>query len=74
MMDISWQEGFLIRVRVEVGTATVSANREGLLSLAAQLAALAEQPAGSHIHLDEYNALEVGSNELIIEKTKSSSA
>jgi hypothetical protein len=29
---------------------------------------LAEESSGSHIHLDEYNALEEGSVELIIEK------
>ena len=43
-------------------------DKEGLLSLQQQLAALAEETPGSHIHYDEYNSLEEGSSELIIEK------
>ncbi len=66
---IEWTEGAELRVRVEDGAAVVSANREGLLSLAKQLAALAEASPGSHIHYDEYNSLEAGSAELIVEKT-----
>ena len=33
-MKIKWTDGFRISVRTEDGTAAVSANREGLLSLA----------------------------------------
>lgn len=69
-MEIQWADGFEIRVKVEAGCALVSANREGLLSLAGILTALAgEETPGTHIHLDAYNALEEGSDELIIEKT-----
>ncbi len=68
MTEIEWAEGFVLRVTLRGGEATVSANREGLLSLAKQLAALAEAPPGSHIHYDEFNALEEGSAELIVEK------
>ena len=50
------------------GEATLSANREGLLSLSRILADLAKEPPGSHIHLDAYNSLEDGSAELIVEK------
>ena len=67
-MTINWVDGFEIRVSVEHGEAVISANKEGLLSLAQQLTALAEETAGSHIHYDEYNALEEGSAELTIEK------
>ncbi len=67
-MDIEWKEGFEISVRIERGAAVISANREGLLSLAAQLAALAEEAPGSHIHYDEWDSLENGSAELIVEK------
>ena len=67
-MTINWVDGFEIRVNVEHGEAVISANKEGLLSLAQQLTALAEETAGSHIHYDEYNALEEGSAELTIEK------
>lgn len=67
-MTINWVDGFEIRVSVEHNEAVISANKEGLLSLAQQLTALAEETAGSHIHYDEYNALEEGSAELTIEK------
>ena len=67
-MTISWVDGFEIRVSADKGQAVISANQEGLLSLARQLTALAGEAAGSHIHYDEYNALEEGSAELTIEK------
>ena len=70
-MDMEWVDGFTIRVRSDSdGTVVVSANREGLLSLARQLTALADADAGSHIHYDEYNSLEEGSSQMIIEKTE----
>lgn len=68
-MIIDWIEGFEIKVRIENGAAVISANREGMLSLAAQLSALANAENGDHIHYDEYNSLEAGSSELIIERT-----
>ena len=68
-MEIQWVEGFEIRVRIVSGAAVVSANREGLLSLSGQLAALAEAAPGSHIHYDEFDSLEDGSGELIVELT-----
>lgn len=67
-MDLVWEEGFQIDVRVGNGTAEIRANREGLVSLANHLKALADEPAGSHIHLDRWNALEDGSAELILER------
>ncbi len=67
-MDLVWEEGFQIDVRTESGAAVIRANREGLLSLANHLRALAGEPAGSHIHLDQWNALEDGSVELILER------
>ena len=69
-MHLHWVDGFGIRVRIENGSAVVTANREGLLSLANHLAGLAEEPPGSHIHLDEHNALEDGSAELILERAE----
>ena len=68
-MDIEWEDGFTIKVRIDDGsTVVISANREGLLSLARQLTAMANAENGSHIHYDEYNSLEEGSHEMIIEK------
>ena len=67
-MECRWEEGFAIRVRAGDGAAVISANREGLISLANILTALAEEPPGSHVHLDASNSLEDGSAELIIER------
>lgn len=64
-MKIEWIDGFEIRVSIASGGAVISANKEGLLSLAKQLTALAEETPGSHIHYDENNSLEEGSAELI---------
>ena len=68
MQTMEWVDGFQIRVRIEAGVPMISANREGLLSLANHLRRMAEQPGREHIHLDQYNSLEEGSAELIIEK------
>ena len=66
-MDVLWVNGYEIKVtRTETET-VVSANREGLLSLSNILTALANEPPGSHLHLDESNALEDGSLPLILE-------
>ena len=68
-MVIEWEDGFEITVSIDSGKAVISANKEGLLSLAKQLAALAEDSPGSHIHYDEDNSLDTGSDELKIKKT-----
>ena len=65
-MSIEWVDGFEIRVSILNNAAVISANREGLLSLAKQLTALAVEMPGSHIHYDEYNSLEDGSAELTV--------
>ena len=67
-MRIEWVDKSEIRVSIENGEAVISANKEGLISLANQLRALANEDIGSHIHYDEYNSLEDGSSKLIIEK------
>ena len=67
-MRIEWIEGFEIRVTSEHKETVITANREGLLSLARQLTALAGQPPGSHLHYDQHNSLEEGSSELIVVK------
>jgi hypothetical protein len=69
-MKLKWEEGFLITVATGNNSATISANKEGLLSLANHLLALSEEKAGCHIHLDAYNALEDNSANLIIEKVE----
>ncbi|MBQ1422570.1 MAG: hypothetical protein IIY97_07375 [Firmicutes bacterium] len=67
-MKIEWIDGSKIRVNNDNDEVVISANREGLLSLAGQLNALAEGAPGDHIHYDENNSLEEGSAELIIER------
>ncbi len=67
-MDLHWTEGFSITVRNENGAVVISANPEGLCSLANHLLTLAEESCGAHLHLDENNALEDGSVELVLER------
>lgn len=68
-MDVKWIDGFDITVTAGDHEVVISANKEGLMSLADQLAAMAQESPGSHIHYDEYNSLNEGSAELIIVKT-----
>ena len=67
-MKIDWIDGFKIMVSVENNEIVISANKEGMMSLAKQLTELAEGAPGDHIHYDEHNSLEDGSKELIIER------
>lgn len=67
-MNFDWIAGFTVRVAADGACTVISANREGLLSLANHLRALADEPAGAHIHLDEHNSLDEGSCELVIER------
>ncbi len=69
-MKTEWTDGFRISVNFDKNGVTISANREGLLSLAGQLRALAEGMPGDHIHYDEYNSLEEGSAEMIVERVE----
>ncbi len=68
-MEIEWVEGFKITVNTcDNGEVIISANKEGLLSLAGQMEALAKGMPGDHIHYDEYDSLEEGSPDMIIER------
>ena len=67
-MKIVWEDNFKIKSTVNENSIIISANKEGLLSLARHLTALAESASGDHIHYDEYNSLEEGSTEVVIEK------
>lgn len=70
-IQFEWERGFVIRVDFDSDEIVIRANSEGLNSLAKQLLTLAQEnvPFGSHIHLDEYNSLESGSIDLIVEKS-----
>ena len=65
-----WEEGFEIEHKIQDGVAIIKANKAGLISLANHLLNLAQDSysQGYHFHLDDYNCLEEGSNELIIER------
>ena len=65
-MEVKWEDGFTIEVKEEKGTVVISANKEGLKSLAGQFIELAEGRPGDHIHYDEYNSLEEGSAQMIV--------
>ena len=67
-MKMEWIDGFEIKAVAKNGEIVISANREGLLSLAMHLAVLADGMTGDHIHYDEYNSLAAGSTEMIIER------
>ena len=67
-MKVDWVDGSTIKTEAVGGEFVISANREGMLSLAKQLTALAEGVPGDHIHYDEHNSLEDGSVGLIIER------
>ena len=69
-MKIEWVDGFEIRVKIDHDAVVIAANKEGMLSLAKQLTALAEAVPGQHIHYDEDNSLEDGSAEMIIVREK----
>lgn len=68
-MKIEWVDGFEIKTVAGNGEIVISANKEGLLSLAKHLTALADGKPGDHIHYDVNNSLENGSIEMIIERT-----
>ena len=66
----NWENGFKIEVKYSDGVVLIEANKEGLISLANHLLNIAQEnvPQNYHLHFDEYNSLEEGSLELIIEK------
>jgi hypothetical protein len=65
-----WENGFEIQVNGNESLVNISANKEGLISLAIQLLTLAQEnvSSGTHFHLDQFNSLNDGSTELIISK------
>lgn len=69
-MNIEWMDGFEIIVSSTNDEVVISANKEGLESLANILLELAKGNVGDHIHLDEYNSLTEGSTQLIIERVE----
>ncbi|MDT3738230.1 MAG: hypothetical protein RO257_01875 [Candidatus Kapabacteria bacterium] len=68
--EFYWEDDFKIFVEKDNMHVRLIANKAGLLSLANHLLNLSqdEYDSGYHIHLDQFNSLEDGSTELIIEK------
>ena len=69
-IEYQWTAGFSIQTTVEQGVIRIQANKQGFVSLASHLINLAQDNVtpGAHLHLDETNALEEPSCELLIEK------
>ncbi|OSZ78627.1 hypothetical protein CAP35_10360 [Chitinophagaceae bacterium IBVUCB1] len=65
-----WIDGFDIDVVYENEIITISANKEGLLSIANHFLNLAQDsvPNGCHLHFDKYNSLNENSTDLVIQK------
>jgi len=59
-IEYKWEDGFEIKAVTNDGVIIITANKDGLISLANHLLNLAQDkiPAGHHMHLDEYNSLE----------------
>ncbi|GGG05625.1 hypothetical protein GCM10010912_57850 [Paenibacillus albidus] len=71
-VELDWEENFSISCSVDQETIKISANQQGLISLAKHLLNIAqcEVPIHTHLHFDDYNSLQDGSCDLIIEKVK----
>lgn len=69
-LKLDWVNGFEIKSNASDGNIIIKANKEGLLSLANHIENLSQSdvPVGTHVHLDSFNSLEDGSDEIIIEK------
>ena len=69
-IQTEWDDGFTISFERGHSVMMLKANSAGLITLARHLLTLAQPsvPTGSHIHYDEPNTLEKGSQELVIEK------
>ena len=71
-VEFKWQDNYAIKVEItEDREVLISANKEGLISLATLFLTLAQDSIPSpfgHFHLTEYDSLEEGSSELIVQK------
>ena len=68
-IEIDYEPDAIIQSRhSEYGETVIHANRNGLIALAKTLLTLAQEnvPSGAHVHMDAFNFLEEGSQELIL--------
>ncbi|WP_310551910.1 Imm32 family immunity protein [Paenibacillus glufosinatiresistens] len=69
-IEFVWEDNFTILAQKNADSIIIKANKEGLHSLAKHLLTLAqnEVPVDTHLHYDDFNSLEDGSCEIIIQK------
>ncbi|USG64971.1 hypothetical protein NDK47_23055 [Brevibacillus ruminantium] len=69
-IEFVWEDNFIIQADNNLNSLVIKANKEGLQSLAKHLLTLAqdEVPVDTHLHYDEFNSLEEGSCEIVIQK------
>lgn len=69
-IEFVWEDKFIIQADNNLNSVVIKANKEGLQSLAKHLLTLAqdEVPVDTHLHYDEFNSLEEGSCEIVIQK------
>jgi len=74
-LQLTWVPGYTLRVTSDGGEVSISANEQGLRSLAQHLLTLAEKhvPAGVHAHLEPGLELDDESTSLVVEKVSPSS-
>lgn len=73
-MEYKWIGNYSIKTKMDSDSFIITANKDGLLSLASILTYMANNDElfdGWHMHLDQYSSLETGSVELILEKDNS---
>lgn len=65
-----WEKNYELYIKLVDDNVVLSANKEGLVSLAIQLLSLSQNniPSGYHLHLSEDNSLDSNSIDLIIQK------
>lgn len=71
-IHLEWEENSILTVKIDNinNVVAIGGNREGLFSLARHLLTIAQPnvPIDYHIHFDDLNSLEKGSDGLIIAK------
>jgi hypothetical protein len=69
-LRLTWVPGYKVRVAVTDGEVLITANQQGLLSLAQHLLTLAQAdvPSGVHAHMEPGLELEEDSTALILDK------
>ena len=73
-LDVLWENGSKYTISVVANGVVISANKNGLVSIAKQMLYMAynDLPVGSHVHYDSFfTKMNQEKNELVIEKVQS---